>query len=124
MLRSSDKDALTIVTGGITLPEALKAADALKAEGVAVRVVDLFSVKPVDAATLQKCATETNNKLLVVEDHYAEGGMRDAVSQALQGVTIGHLAVREIPHSGKPAELLAKFNLDSVAITAEVKKML
>lgn len=108
VLRQSDTDAVTVVAAGVTLIEALKAHDELKKEGINVRVIDLYSVKPVDRATLVAAARATGNTLLVVEDHYAQGGLAEAVMGAVaeDGVRVRQLAVREIPTSGKPAELL------------------
>lgn len=108
VLRQSDADALTVVAAGVTLLEALKAHDELKKEGIGLRLVDLYSVKPVDRETLLAAARATGNTLLVVEDHYAWGGMADAVLEAVAGenVRVEQLAVREVPVSGKPAELL------------------
>jgi transketolase len=110
-----DGDAVTIVGCGITVHEALKAADQL--EGA--RVIDCYSIKPIDAATLAAAARETG-KLVVVEDHWPEGGLGEAVLAALaaEGVSceFRHLAVRDMPHSGKPDELLAAFGIDAAAI--------
>jgi transketolase len=110
-------DAVTIVGCGITVHEALAAADRL--EGA--RVIDCYSIKPIDGATLAATARETG-KLVIVEDHWPEGGLGDAVLAALaeQGVSaeIRHLAVREMPHSGKADELLHAFGIDADAIVA------
>jgi len=122
VLRQSKDDAVTVVAGGITLTEALKAYDELKKQGVSIRVIDLFSVRPVDADTLLKAAAATNNTIITVEDHYAAGGIGDAVAEAVgpKGVKIYRLAVREIPHSGTAEELLAKYKIDSNAIIEQV----
>jgi len=108
VLRKSDTDTVTVVAAGVTLIEALKAHDELKKEGINLRVIDLYSVKPVDRDTLLAAARSTGNTLLVVEDHYAQGGLAEAVMGAVaqDGVRVRQLAVREIPTSGKPAELL------------------
>ena len=115
VLRQSDADAVTLVAAGVTLHEALKAHDTLKAEGIHARVIDLYSVKPVDRKTLVAAAQATGNTLLVVEDHYAEGGLGEAVAGAVSeaGVRVVSLAVHDLPTSGKPAELL-----DVVGISA------
>lgn len=119
-LRRSGADRATIVAAGVTLHEALKAADALAKEGVAVRVIDLYSVKPLDEATLRAAARETS-RVIAVEDHAAQGGIGEAVAAAIGGpVTI--LAVREIPHSATPAELLAMEKIDAAAIIEAVKR--
>jgi transketolase len=122
VLRQSNDDAITVVAGGITLTEALKAYDELKKQGISIRVIDLFSVRPVDTETLLKAAAATNNTIITVEDHYAAGGIGDAVAEAVgpEGVKIHRLAVREVPHSGKADELLAKYKINSQAIVEEV----
>jgi transketolase len=108
-------DAVTIVGCGITVHEALKAADQLDG----ARVIDCYSIKPIDAAALAAAARETG-KLVVVEDHWPEGGLGEAVLAALaeEGVSCDfrHLAVREMPRSGKPDELLARYGIDAAAI--------
>ncbi len=108
-LRRSDADRATIVGAGVTLVEALKAADILAAEGVEVRVIDAYSVKPIDGATLRAAMIETG-LLVVAEDHWAEGGLGDAVLEALAGGgsltgRVVKLAVTRMPGSGKPQEL-------------------
>jgi transketolase len=125
-LRSSDDDEVTIVGAGITLHEALKAADALADEGIAARVIDLYSVKPADAGTLRAAADETQG-IVTVEDHWPEGGLGEAVLSALaangQAPQVIQLAVREMPVSGKPAELLAAAGIDSDAIVEAARKL-
>jgi transketolase len=110
-------DDVAIVAAGITLHESLKAADRLVAEGIDARVIDLYSVKPVDGETLRAAAEATGGRVLTVEDHWAEGGIGDAVLEALSdGETparVVRLAVREMPGSGKPAELLAAAGIDA-----------
>ena len=125
-LRSSGADKATIIGAGITLHEALKAADQLAGEGVTVRVIDLYSVKPIDTETLVKAAQETGH-LIVVEDHWAQGGIGEAVLAALaeKGVAAGrftHLAVREMPRSGKPEELLDHYGISAQHIVEAVKE--
>src|SRR5204863_9223436 len=102
-----DGDDVTLVGAGITLHEALKAADTLADEGVSARVIDLYSVKPVDADTLREAVEATQRRIVVVEDHWPAGGLGEAVLSALAGeeLAFAHLAVREMPTSGKPAEL-------------------
>jgi len=127
VVRSSDDDVVTVVAAGITVPEAIKAADALGTEGIAVRIIDLYSVKPVDGATLTAAVTATGGKIVTVEDHVPEGGVGDAVLDALAdcGVTLAltKLAVREIPGSGKPEELLAGAGIDAAAIANAVRAL-
>jgi transketolase len=128
VLRRSDKDVATVVAAGITLHEALKAYETLKKQGVRVRVVDLYSVKPVDAKTLREAARETQGRLVVVEDHWAEGGLADAVLEAFTGVreqlpTVVRLAVTKMPGSGKPAELLNAAGIDAEHIVEAVTSL-
>jgi transketolase len=109
-LRSSAQDQATLIGAGITLHQALEAADRLAGSGIAVRVLDLYSVKPIDADTVSKAAAETGC-LIVCEDHWAEGGLGEAVLAALASRNASphafvHLAVREMPSSGKPQELM------------------
>ena len=120
-----DGDDVTLIGAGITLHEALKAADALAAEGVSARVIDLYSVKPVDAETLREAADATR-RIVVAEDHWAEGGLGETVLSALAGEELAfeHLAVREMPGSGKPAELLAAAGIDADAIAAAARKLI
>jgi transketolase len=108
---------VAIVAAGITLHESLKAADRLIAEGIDARVIDLYSVKPVDVETLRAAAEATGGRIITVEDHWAEGGIGDAVLEALsdgeEPARVVRLAVRELPGSGKPAELLAAAGIDA-----------
>ena len=125
VLRQSAADQLTIVAAGVTLFEALKAHDQLKAAGIATRVVDLYSIVPVDQATLIDCARATGGRFLTVEDHYAHGGIGDAVLSALasEGVRVRKLAVREIPRSGKPEELVDHFGIGVRSIVEAAKEI-
>jgi transketolase len=118
VLRQSAHDALTIVAAGITLFEALKAYDQLKANGISVRVIDLYSIVPIDRTTLLESASATDGRLLTVEDHYAHGGLGDAVLAAVgsEGVRVHKLAVRAIPHSGKPDELVEHYGIGARSI--------
>ena len=126
VLRQSASDQLTIVAAGVTLFEALKAYDTLKAAGIPVRVIDLYSIVPIDRATLVDSARATQGRILTVEDHYAHGGLGSAVLAALgsEGVRVHMLAVREIPHSGKPDELLDRFGIGARAIVETAKRLL
>jgi transketolase len=125
VLRQSDGDKATVVAAGVTLYEARKAADALKAEGIGITVIDAYSVKPLGADVIRAAAQKTGNQVITVEDHYAEGGLGDAVAGELSadGIKVHKLAVHEIPHSGKPEELLAKYGIDSAAIIRKVKSL-
>jgi len=122
ILKSSNKDVATVVAAGITLHESLKAYEELKREGILVRVIDLYSVKPVDVATLRQSAEDTGF-IITVEDHYAEGGIADAVRTALSKhpVPVHSLAVRAMPKSGKPAELMDYEGISWKAIVEAVK---
>jgi transketolase len=115
---------VTLVGCGITVHEALAAAETLAGEGISARVIDCYSVKPIDAATLAAAAKETKG-LVVAEDHWPEGGLGEAVLSALAGTEFGfaHLAVREMPHSGKSDELLAAFGIDAAAIAAAARAL-
>jgi transketolase len=124
---SSENDEVTIIAAGITLHEALSAAEELAAEGVAARVVDLYSVKPIDEQTLIEAADATGI-LVTVEDHHAEGGIGDAVLEVFADSNsrprILTLAVRVMPTSGTPAELLAQAGIDRLQIAETVRTLL
>ncbi len=126
VVRQTKDDKLTVVGGGLTLLEALKAADNLAKEGISIRVVDVFSIKPLDVKTLSQCAKDTNNSILVVEDHYLAGGITETVATALSplGITVDGLYVKGIPHSGKPAENYAWAGIDANGIIKKVKEMI
>ncbi|MCS7120243.1 MAG: transketolase [Nitrososphaerota archaeon] len=121
VLRQSKKDKATIVAAGITVHEALKAYEKLRAEGLNVRVIDCYSIKPLDRENLRKAFEETRH-VITVEDHYPEGGLGEAVASA--GVMPHILAVRKMPHSGKPQELLAEQGIDCDGIVRAVKEIL
>lgn len=125
ILSKSRKDKMTIVAAGITLHEALKAYEELKKEGILVRIIDCYSIKPLDKKTLLKAAKETG-KILVVEDHYPEGGIAEAVRSELADfpTPIYSLAVKKIPVSGKPEELLNFEEISQKAIIKKVKEVL
>jgi transketolase len=125
VLRQSASDQLAIVAAGVTLFEALKAHDQLKSAGIPVRVIDLYSVAPIDRLTLLESARAAKNRILTVEDHYAHGGLGDAVLGAVgsEGVRVHKMAVREIPHSGRPDELVDHFGLSARAIVETVKRI-
>jgi len=123
VLREGDK--VTIVSAGVTLFEALKAADQLKSDGVNVTVIDAYSIKPLGKKEILAAAQKTNNTVITVEDHYAEGGLGDAVAGELSadGIKVHKLAVVGMPHSGKAEELLAKFGIDAAGIVKKVKSL-
>jgi transketolase len=124
VLRESAGDVATIVGAGVTVFEALKAYDTLKASGTLVRVIDLYSLSPIDAAGLVAAGRATGGRLITVEDHYAAGGIGDAVAEAVAaaGLTVSRrLAVREIPRSGAPDELLDRFGISARHIVEAVR---
>ena len=125
VLKQSNDDKATVIGAGITLHEALKAYEILRKDGINIRVIDLYSIKPLDVETLKKAGEETFF-LLTVEDHYPAGGIGEAVMGALSGFTIAvrSLAVTEKPKSGKPDELLGYEKISSSAIVSTVKEML
>jgi transketolase len=126
LVRFSDEDDVTLIGAGITLHEALKAADTLAEEGVTARVIDLYSVKPVDVETL-RAAAEATGLFVVAEDHWPEGGLGEAVLSAFadsdETPRLIHLAVREMPGSGKPAELLNAAGIDAEHIATAARKL-
>jgi len=123
VLRSSDRDVATVVAAGVTVFEALEAYEVLAAEGLHVRVVDAYCIQPVDRDGLAAAARATGGRVVTVEDHYAAGGLGDAVSEALShgDVRIERLAVREIPRSGSPVELLDRYGISARAIADAVR---
>jgi transketolase len=123
VLRQSGNDVATVVGGGITVFEALKAYDELQKQGTSIRVVDLYSLQPIDAASLVRCARETKGRVITVEDHYPGGGIGDAVAAAIapDGFTVKRLAVTEIPRSGTPEELVDRFGISARHIIAAVR---
>ena len=120
VLRWSKNDEVTVVAGGVTVHEALKAYEKLRDEGINIRVIDCYSVKPLDAETLIKASEETKH-IITVEDHYPEGGIGEAV--AALGLKPHILAVRRMPHSGEPEELLAEQGIDAAGIIKKVKEL-
>ena len=125
VLRQSNGDRATVVAAGVTLFEALKAADALKKDGIGITVIDAYSVKPLAKDVIKAAAQKTHGIVITVEDHYAEGGLGDAVAGELsmEGIRVHKLAVTGLPHSGKAEELLAKFGIDAAAIAAKVRSL-
>jgi transketolase len=115
VLREAGNDEATIVAAGVTVFEALDAHELLSKQGVSVRVIDLYSVQPIDTATLVRCARETKGRLITVEDHYVGGGIGDAVAAAVagHGFSVHRLAVREIPRSGAPEQLLDYYGISA-----------
>ena len=125
VLRESANDVVTVVGAGVTLFEALKAYDQLKASGTSIRVIDLYSLAPIDGKALVAAGTATKGRIITVEDHYAAGGIGDAVAEAVEesGIRVHRIAVREIPRSGKPDELLDRFGISAKHIAEAVKSL-
>jgi transketolase len=129
VLRSADADQVTLIGAGVTLHACLAAAGQLEGDGISARVIDLYSVKPADAATLAEAAAATGGRLVIAEDHHPEGGLGAAVLDALTEagrteLTVAHLAVRVMPGSGTPAELLAEAGIDADGIAAAARRLL
>ena len=126
VLRRTDDDAVTLIGAGITLHEAIRAADSLAGEGIAARVIDLYTLKPIDAETVREAARDTG-AIITVEDHWPEGGIGDAVLDALAEEQphpiVVKLAVRSMPGSGKPAELLAAAGIDATHIADAAREL-
>ena len=127
-LRSSDDDAVTVVASGITVHEAIKAAEELQESGVAVRIIDVYSIKPIDDETLRSAARATGGKVVAVEDHWPEGGLGEAVLSALSEeadpIHFEHLAVENMPGSGKSEELMDAAGISANHIADAARKLL
>jgi transketolase len=127
LLRSDPHDVVALIGAGVTVHNCLAAADELDKEGIKVRVIDCYSLKPIDRKTLREAAAVTKNRFVVVEDHYPEGGLGAAVMEALaadmEPPRIVHLAVRGLPGSGKPAELMDKAEISPRHIVAAAKRL-
>ncbi len=125
VLRKSKSDVATVIGAGITVHEALKAYDELKEEGISVRIIDAYTVEPIDKDNISKEVEKAGKKVVVVEDHFQNGGLGDAVAQALSGkAEIMHLAVKDLPRSGKPEELLDKYGIDAHHIKRAIKELI
>ena len=127
VVRQSAKDRVTLIGAGVTLHNCLAAADTLAQKKVAARVIDLYSVKPVDVKTLREAARVTKGKLVIVEDHYPQGGLGAAVLEAFapeDGLHVAHLAVKALPASGKPEELMNAAGISARHIVAAATKLL
>ena len=126
-MRCSEQDVAAVIGAGITLHEALQAYDLLQPEGLNIRVIDAYSVKPVDRETLHTAAQECAGRLLVVEDHWPEGGLGDAVMEAFSGPSAGELphivrlGVQGLPGAGAPPELLDAAGISAARIAAAVR---
>ena len=127
VVRFSEGDRVTLVAAGITLHEALAAAEALAGDGIAARVIDLYSIKPIDAETLREAAAETG-QIVTIEDHWPEGGLGDAVLDVFGPMGSDHprvtkLAVHNMPGSATPAQQLAEAGIDAQAIVQAVREL-
>jgi transketolase len=127
-LRSTPDDQVTLIGAGVTLHNCMAAADELLAEGISARVLDLYSVKPIDTQALVDAAEATGGRLIVAEDHYPAGGLGSAVLDALNEaghpVQVTHLAVRDLPSSGTPAELMDAAGIDAAHIAQAARDRL
>jgi transketolase len=125
VLRKNEKDAATIIAAGIAVFEALKAQEELKKENIGVRVIDAYSVQPLDCETIVREVAETGRKAVVVEDHFPNGGLGEAVALALAGsAKIVHLCVKDLPRSGKPAELMDMYGISAPHVIRAVKELI
>jgi transketolase len=126
IVKQTATDKMTVVGAGVTLFEALKAAEILAKEGIGITVIDAYCIKPIGADVIRAAAQKTQKTVLTVEDHYPEGGLGEAVAGALSadGIKVHKLAVFELPRSGKPEELVAKYGIDSAAIVNKVKALI
>ncbi|XP_030626074.1 transketolase-like protein 2 isoform X1 [Chanos chanos] len=125
VVRQSNKDQVTVIGAGVTLHEALAAHDQLAKEGVNIRVIDPFTIKPLDAGTIVASARATGGRVITVEDHYKEGGLGEAVLSAVAeepGIVVHRLAVSRVPQSGKPQELLDMFGITAKSIVEAVRR--
>jgi transketolase len=127
VVRSSDEDQVTIVASGITVHNAIQAADTLQEEGISVRLIDAYSIKPIDAETLRAATAATGGRVVAVEDHWPEGGLGEAVLSALTGATVDfrfeHLAVNIMPGSGKSEELMDAASISANHIADAVRRL-
>jgi transketolase len=129
VLQQKPDDQVTVVAAGVTVYEALRASDQLQAKGGGLRVIDLYCIKPLDVAALAENVRATGGRLIIVEDHYREGGIGEAVLAALSQAAVPltgvrHLAVERVPHSGSPAELLDRFGISAQHIAAAAEQLL
>lgn len=125
IIKRSKNDKATVIAAGITVHEALKAYEELRRENISIRIIDAYSVQPIDKDNITKEVAKTGRKAVVVEDHFQNGGLGDAVAQALNGkAEIVHLAINDMPRSGKPEELLDKYGIDAEHIKSAVKKLI
>jgi transketolase len=125
VLRRGDGDAATVIAAGITVFEALKAHDELKRENIGLRVIDAYSVQPLDRETIGREAAQTGGRVVIAEDHFPAGGLGEAVAVALAGeARLIHLCIRDLPRSGKPAELMEAYGISASHIVRAVKDLI
>jgi transketolase len=125
VLKKNRKDAVVVIAAGLTVHEALKAYDELKKEKILIRVIDAYSIQPIDKENITREVTQAGKKVVVVEDHFQNGGLGDAVASALGGkAEIIHLAIKELPRSGEPEELLDKYGINARHIKIAVKELI
>ena len=126
VIRQSAADQVCVIGAGITLHEILKAYDSLKREGIAIAVIDLYSIKPLDVKTICAVAKQSKKRIITVEDHYLEGGLGEAVASAISNncFIIKQLAVERLPRSGKPEELMSVMGIDAANIMKQVHALM
>jgi transketolase len=128
VLRAGRGDEVTLIGAGVTVHQCLRAADDLAADGIMARVIDLYSVKPVDRATLADAAAATSSRLVIAEDHYPQGGLGAAVLEALAGtglpLRVRQCAVSGLPGSGTPDELMEAAGISASHIAAAARELL
>lgn len=125
VIRENPDDQVTVIAAGITVFEALKAYDMLQEENISIRIIDAYSIKPFDAPNVRAAVDETGGKAVIVEDHFPEGGLFSAAIKALEGLSdITHLAVMELPRSGKPDELMDRYGISAKHIVKAVKDLI
>jgi transketolase len=126
VLRHGDNDQITVVASGVTVHEALKAAEELQHEQIGITVIDAYSIKPLATEIIREAARKTNNVILTVEDHYYEGGLGEAVAAAVSedGIAVRRIAVSSLAHSAKPEELMERFGIDAAGIVKEIRRAL
>lgn len=127
VVRSSPKDQVLVIGAGVTLHEAIKAADELAKTGLNIRIIDPFTIKPIDAQTIIKNAKEVNGRIITVEDHYPQGGLGEAVQSAVsleKNIIVKKLAVQDVPRSGPPTVLLNSYGISARNIVAAIQEIL
>ncbi|MFB0566034.1 MAG: transketolase [Candidatus Aminicenantaceae bacterium] len=125
VLKRSTNDVAAVVAAGITVHEALKAYEELRDENINIRIIDAYSIQPIDKETIENEVNQSGNKVVIVEDHFQNGGLGDAVNQVLRGkAEVIHLSIRELPRSGKPEELMDRYGINARHIKEAVKSLM